>query len=429
MAPDDSSRKKAVIVLAFLAFISLGLPDGLLGVAWPGIRRSFDLPIDALGIFLIFSTAGYTTSSFFSGVLVRKLGVGSLLAASCAATAVALGIYSFAPSWWVFVGFGLLGGFGAGAIDAGLNTYVDRNHSERLMQWLHASFGVGITLGPLIMTTGIELTGRWQPGYRVVSIAQLILASAFLLTRGLWHRTSPRDDSRAHKPTGGAAHAEPPGAPAPAIATTAAASEPVEEASIWQSALHLPSLMSMVLFIIYTGVELGLGLWAYTFLTEARGVGTTIAGLVTGSYWATFTVGRILAGVYSGKVKVQRLVAGGIILAMACLALVWLNAGTIATVAGIALTGFAVAPVFPGMLSDTRNRVKPEHLSNTIGMQIAAAGIGAAILPALTGVTARLIGLEAIPVFLLLLLVVLLMVFGGFRLRSRRSQRDARALS
>ncbi len=388
-------RDGAVVALALVAFVSLGLPDGLLGVAWPSIRAQFGLPLDALGMFLVFSTAGYMSSSLFSGALVRRLGVGSLLAASCAATAVALAAYSLAPSWWFFVSLALVGGFGAGAIDAGLNSYVDRHHSQRLMQWLHASFGVGTTLGPIIMTVGLQVSDRWQPGYQVVAGAQLLLATAFLITRRLWERSdSPAGDS-------GASQRENP-EPTPGHGT---------EAGVWQSLRNPRSLLGMLLFFTYTGVELGVGLWAYTFLTEARGVSTAVAGVVTAGYWASFTVGRIIAGFFGSRVRPVRLVTAGIGLAAAGVGLVWMDAGAAVSVVGIALVGLVIAPIFPALVSDTRNRVESEHLSNTIGMQIAGAGLGGAVLPAVAGLTAEAYGLEVIPPYLVCVIGLLLLLF------------------
>lgn len=423
-------NRTILLVLSFVAFISLGLPDGLLGVAWPGIRDTFGLPVDALGLFLVFTTAGYMTSGFFSGALVRRLGLGGVLGASCAATGIALGVYSVAPAWWVFVVFGLLGGSGAGAIDAGLNAYIDRNHSERLMQWLHASFGVGITLGPAIMTTGLSLTGRWQPGYQLVAIAQLALAAGFLATRRLWERAGSESraevDASASRvgidaPDEPAVHASSARDAREADAARRLHALPGGEATIWQSASHVRSLLGMLLFFIYVGAELGLGIWAYTLLTESRGVDPTIAGIITGGYWASFTVGRILAGVFGSRIGLQRLVGWAIGLAAVSMAVVWADLGPGPTVAGIAVTGFVIAPVFPGLMSDTRNRVEPRHLTNTIGMQIAGAGLGAAALPALAGVSARAFGLEAIPVFLFGIVVVLLVMFlaSHARLRDR----------
>jgi len=171
-----------LIILLFITFISLGLPDGLLGVAWPGIPDTFRLPLDAMGLLLVFGTAGYMLSSFFSGVLLRRLGVGGLLAFSCLATSTTLLVYAVTPLWSLFVLIASLGGLGAGAIDAGINTYVAHHYSERTMQWLHASFGVGITSGPMIMTLGLTLTSRLQSVYFWAAAAQVILAAPFFAT-------------------------------------------------------------------------------------------------------------------------------------------------------------------------------------------------------------------------------------------------------
>jgi len=174
--------KLGLIILAYVAFIALGMPDGLLGVAWPSVRGSFLIPLDALGSLLFTSTAGYLTSSFLSGRLLALLGVGRVLAVSCALTGVALLGYTLVPSWWMMVSLGVLTGLGAGAIDAGLNTYVAAHFGEGLMQWLHASYGIGVTSGPLIMTLALNAFQSWRVGYISVSGGQLLLAICFTLT-------------------------------------------------------------------------------------------------------------------------------------------------------------------------------------------------------------------------------------------------------
>jgi MFS family permease len=178
--------KIGLILLAYIAFISLGMPDGLLGVAWPSIRGSFSIPLDAIGMLLTAAMAGYMTSSFLSGPVVARIGVGRVLAASCAMTGLALIGYTIVPVWWMMVLLGVVAGLGAGAIDAGLNTYVAAHFNEGLMQWLHASWGIGITLGPIIMTIGLAASDSWHVGYRVVGSFQIVLAACFMLTLGMW---------------------------------------------------------------------------------------------------------------------------------------------------------------------------------------------------------------------------------------------------
>ncbi len=383
-----SNQKKSaigLIALAFIAFISLGLPDGLLGVAFPSIRNEFSLPLDSLGILLFSATFGYLTAAFFSGRIMAKLGVGGLLSASCFLTGAGLLGYTLAPAWWVIVLLGCVAGLGAGAIDAGLNTYIAAHHGERLMQWLHASFGVGITLGPIIMTAGLNLLGKWRTGYIVVGCAQLLLALCFLLTMKLWKngQTKPSETPKLTDYK------------TPLLET-------LRKPAAW---------LSISLFFIYVGIELGLGHWAYTLLTESRQVAPDVAGFVTGSYWATFTLGRILAGVFAKKISTSKLLSFAIATALAGALMIAINAGPILSVAGVALMGFAVAPIFPGLVSGTSKRVGAKHAANTIGMQMSAAGLGGASLPALAGVLARQFSLEAIPVFLVILIALLLTLY------------------
>lgn len=232
-----------LLFIAYIGFISLGLPDGLVGVGWPSIRATFGLPLDALGPLLITFTVGYLLSSSNSGRVLARLDVGMLLALSCLTTAVALLGYGSTPTWWGMVALGLLSGLGAGAIDAGLNTYVATHHSPRTMNWLHAFFGVGATLGPIIMTAVLASGTVWRAGFWIVGAVQLGLATCFALTRQLWR--SPSSEQEA--------------APDVTVATAG-------------STLRLPiAWLSIALFFIYTGIEVAIGQWAYSFLTESRG--------------------------------------------------------------------------------------------------------------------------------------------------------------
>src|SRR5215471_17598683 len=188
-----------LIVLAYVGFVSLGLPDGLLGVAWPSMRASFHVPLDALGTLLVTFTTGYLLSSCSSGYLLARLSVGALLALSCLATATSLLGYALAPWWWMLVVLGALSGLGAGAIDAGVNTYVATHYSPRMINWLHACYGLGATSGPVIMTSVLAGQHSWQWGYGIVGLGQLGLAVAFGLTRTWW--PTPRTAQDTPEPT------------------------------------------------------------------------------------------------------------------------------------------------------------------------------------------------------------------------------------
>ena len=383
-----------LIIISFIAFISLGLPDGLLGVAWPGIRDYFDLPVDALGIILILGTSGYMLSSFLSGVLMRRLGIGKLLSLSCAATAGSLFVYAHTSSWWIFVMFSVISGLGAGAIDAGINTYVAKYHSSRMMQWLHASFGVGITSGPVIMTLGISMTSRWQSGYLVVSIAIAILAAVFFATKSMWFGITVNSSEEHHAET---------------------------DATLFETLKTIPAQLSMLTFFLYTGVELGLGMWTYLLLTESRGVAPEVAGYVTGSYWGMFTVGRIIAGLYARRIADSKLIYLSVSLALIGIGLLLTNSGQLTSILGIGVAGFAIAPIFPGLVSSTASRVGRIQQANTIGMQMAAAGFGVTIVPSLAGVLAKFYGLEVIPLYLLTVLSLMLLVFATLNYQSKNN--------
>ncbi len=367
-----------LLLLIFSAFIALGMPEGLLGVAWPGIQLSFSLREDAIGILLASSICGYILSSFFSGAMVQRLGFGVLLALSSLLTAMALLAIALATQWWMLLAGAFVVGLGGGAVDAGLNTYVAQNHSPRLMQWLHAFFGVGVTAGPLIMTVALSLSGQWQPGFLVVALVQLMLALAFLRYRKSWIQVK-----------------------LPAREETDRAHEPV--ISLWSSLGQRGTILSMLMFFTYNGIEMGLGLWVYSILTEINNVSHHLAGLVTGSYWAMFTLGRFLAGLLAHRFKPTSLVISAYLLAMFGLLLFSLNLSISISVLGIAIAGFAIAPIFPSLVSDTVRRVGDRHSHNVFGIQMAAAGAGAAAIQWLAGGIAELFSLAYIPWFLLAL--------------------------
>ena len=379
----QTRRPVGLILLIFVAFIALGMPDGLLGVGWPTIRTDFGIPLDSIGMLLFASMTGYLTSSFLSGAILRRWSVGKVLIASCAATGIGLIGYTLVPQWWMMVSLGVLAGLGAGTIDAGLNAYVANHFGPGLMQWLHASYGIGITIGPLLMTYFVTQAAQWRSAYLVVGGFQLVLSVVFVLTLPLWTANDKlKVDEQAQ-------------------------AKPVEKTRLIQT-LRIPGVwLSGALFFLYVGSEVMLGTWTFSLLTEARGVAPELAGIFAGSYWFSFTIGRILAGLVTRKIRIDRLVLGSLLVAVAGAILLVASSNPWASLVAVAVIGFAFAPIFPGFVTGTAHRVGQKHHDNAIGMQIAIGGIGGTSLTSLVGVLARRFGLEVMPVALLTLLVLL----------------------
>lgn len=380
-------RQLALVVMIFIAFIALGMPDGLLGVGWPSIRAGFGVPLDSLGLLLFVSMAGYLLSGFFSGAIERRLGVGKVLISSCMLTGIGLLGYTLVPEWWMMVSLGFLSGLGAGGIDSNLNAYVASHHGAGLMQWLHASYGVGVTVGPLLMTYFLTNMGNWRLGYMVVGGFQLLLALVFVLTLSLWPKTSR-----------GAKHA-----------TTEQKKIDSTRPGLFQTLKKGNTWIGLLEFFIYTGCEVTLGIWAFSLLTEGRGVAPALAGLIAGSFWGFFAIGRILAGLLAYKMNMSKLVMMALVMALTGAVLLAVNHSPTLSLIAVSLIGFSYAPIFPGLVTATETRVGKTHLNNAVGMQIAAAGLGGSGITSVVGVLARHFGLNIVP-FILLGLIGLLMV-------------------
>ena len=368
-------------LLAFLAFVSLGLPDGLLGPSWPSIRGAFGLPLDALGPLVGATTAGYLVSSFLSGAILRALPLGAVLALSTAAAATALAGIALVPAWPLVLACGALAGLGGGAIDAGLNAYGATHFSRRTLNWLHAFYGVGAATGPLVVTAVLASGLAWRWSYALVGAAQAGLALTFLLTRRRWGRGADRGSDVA-SPTN----------PAPALAT-----------------LRRPVVrLGMVVFFLYTGVELTAAQWSYSLLVLGRGAPEATAGLAVALFWGGLTAGRVAFGLVADRVPpttTLRLCLAGVVVAAS---LFWLQPSPSLALGGLAAMGVLLAPVFATLIGLTPARVGTAHADSAIGFQIAAAGLGGAVLTAGVGVLARVVGIEAIGGALVVLALLLL---------------------
>jgi fucose permease len=383
MSTAKTATRGSLLLLAYFAFISLGLPDGLIGVGWPSIAPDLGVPLDAVGLLLIAGTTGYITSSVAAGFTIARLGVVWLLAGSTVLASLALTGYATSPVLAMMIGCALLLGLGSGAIDSGLNAYAAAAFGPRHMNWMHAFFGLGVAIGPLIMTSVISAGLSWRWGYAAVATAQAVLATAFALTARNWAAHRPVEDGEA-----------------PALKV------PIRDT------LAIPAVwLGALAFAVYVAVEVAAGLWAYLLLTEGRGLSGAVAGVCVSGYWASLFLGRVVQGVVAerlGSDQVLRASLGGMV---AGAVLVALPAPGWVAVVGLAIIGFAAAPVFPLMTLTTADRVGTAHADRAIGVQIGAAGLGGALLPGAVGVLLNRLDVEYLGPALVMLSVLLLVLY------------------
>lgn len=385
--------RRSLLGLAYLGFVSLGLPDALLGVGWPSMRETFGVSIEAVGLILTVGVAGYLLSSVSTGFALAKLGVGRLLAGSTALVALGLCGYASAPVFAMVLVGAVLVGLGSGAIDAGLNVYAAANFGARHMNWLHASFGFGATLGPLVMTSVLGAGLGWRWGYGLTAAVQALLAVAFALTARAWDT-----------PAGGPAETPAPGTPPSSRSTLALP-------AVWLGALT---------FALYTGVEVAVALWTFTLLTDGRGLSTAVAGTCVAAYWGALFAGRVVYGVIADRLPGrQGLVGclGGMLVGALVSAL---PAPAWVTVIGVMTIGLFAAPVFPLLTLTTADRVGADHAGPAVGVQIGAASLGAVAFPALIGLLVGRAGTDVIaPSFVVMTVLVALAYAATVRLSSR----------
>ena len=383
-----------LLLLAYLAFLGISLPDGLLGVSWPSMSVSFGQPIGALGLVLPFAVVSSMLTSASTGALLTRIGLGRILTGSIGLYALALLAQSLAPEFWVFIVAAVVLAAGSGAIDAALNAFAARQFNARQITWLHAVYGLGAAAGPLLFvaTTAAGLSWRWA--FALVAGLQAVLTVVFALTSHLWQ--APQ-------------RPQPPSSRPP-------------RANL-KDGLHLPAAVwsGISVFALQTGVESGTALWAYLFLTDARGVPSGIAAAAVSGYWIALLLGRVVLGPVATRTGPR-----GVL--VACQAGMGVAASLLllpgfAAVGGIVLLGLCAAPMFPLLTLTTPERVGAAWTDRAIGLQSAASAAGSATLPALIGLLIGPFGSRVIAPSLLVLVLLNTAVFAWTTFRSRRNLR------
>jgi fucose permease len=389
-------------LLSLATFVAVGLPDGMLGTAWPGMRHSFGAPVGDLGLILLVNTVGSIAISAFVGRLIHRLGVVALVAVAALCAAIGGVGFAVAPGLWLVLCVGPLTGAAAGMMDGGLNTAIALTGRPRLLNLLHGFYGIGSALGPLVVTAAI-LIGSWRPAYLVLVAVDLAAAGSWIV----YHRKLPPTPTPTPSPDDAA------GAIAVSdefgISADAEAAATTEPTAGWSHQRVVSVLIAgLVVFFVYTGLEVSAGQWETSYLRGHLGLSASAAGLAAFGYWGALTMVRIGLALPAKSIRAQRVIGVGLIVSVAAAALIWWQPDTAAPVAGFVLLGAALAGMFPALIAVTPQRIGEKRAAHAIAWQVGAAAGGGSAISALIGLAINASGLDVLGPALVALAVLLL---------------------
>lgn len=371
-----------LLAIIYVSFISLGLPDSLLGAVWPTMRADLAAPLPMAGMVSMISAGCTIISSLFSSRMVSRFGTGKVTLVSTAVTAVALVGYALAPSAWMLVLAAIPLGLGAGGVDAGLNNYVALHYEAKHMSWLHCFWGLGAMGGSLILSACIGLGAGWRSGYGVVIAIQTALVIVLACTQKLWR-----------SPTGGHSVED--------------ASQPLLTNA---QVLRLPGMKSVLItFFCYCASEACMMLWIASFAEQVHLVSKEQAALLSSLFYAGITAGRALSGFLTLRFSSKILIRTGSLMMLSGAVLLLLPAGYAGLIAGTALIGLGCAPVYPCTIHETPNRFGVHASQSATGLQMACAYTGSTFMPPLLGLISGALGLKVFPVILTGFIVAMLL--------------------
>ena len=369
-----------LLVLIYIAFISLGLPDSLLGSGWPVMHTQLQVPISYMGIVTMIISGGTVLSSLLSDRLTRKFGTKIVTVASVFLTALALLGFSMADQFWMLLLLAIPYGLGAGAIDAALNNYVALHYTSRHMSWLHCFWGVGTIVSPFVMSRALT-EASWQSGYRIIGFVQLGIAVLLLATLPVWKVNQPKTEEAAQS-TG------------------------------LIGALKIKGVPSLLLgFFSYCAAEATTMSWASTYLVEVRAISEERAARFASLFYIGLTLGRFFGGFVMNRLGDRKMIVFGSVVFYAGIAMLLLPvANETFCLAAFVIIGLGCAPIYPCIIHATPNNFGAEHSGAIIGIQMASAYIGSTFMPPLFGFLARRLGFEIMPVFLAVFAVLMLVM-------------------
>ena len=359
-----------ILMIIYIAFISLGLPDGMLGAAWPTMRLDFGMPVGHAGFVSFVISSGTIVSSLFSVKVIRKLGTGKVTAFSVLLTAIGLTGFALTPNfWWLFL-FAIPLGIGAGAVDSALNEYIAEHYKAIHMNMLHCFWGIGALTGPLIMSGFIKNTSSWRPSYGLVAIIQFVLVTILFFSLPLWKKLENQRKENAE------------------IEKQENLVSQKKKSTL--ESLKIRGVKSVLIcFMTYTAMELMLGLWGATYLTSIKNFEPSRAAAWVSLYYGGITLGRFLAAFLSINFNNKQLIRLGSILTIVAVVFMFLGHfiehTTYFTLAGFVLFGLGCAPIFPAMLHETPERFGKENAQSIMGFQMSMAYTASTTLPPIFG--------------------------------------------
>jgi fucose permease len=366
-----------LLIIIYMAFISLGLPDSLIGVSWPAIRDDYGLGLEYGGYISLVITIGTISSSLLSGYIIAKLQTGKVIIFSILLTVIALLGYALSDSFFFLVLFAIPMGFGAGSIDTALNHYVAIHYKSHHMNWLHSFWGVGATAGPIIMSYYL-VDDSWRSGFLTIAIIQFVFMIILTLSLPLWH-----DDKKAQQ-------------------------ESLDQHKNGHVFQIKGIIFALMIFMFYVAIELSVGVWGSSFLVISKGLLSTDAAQIIALYYGGITLGRFISGIASFKYTNKALISTGILLVfIGAVCLLVIRNQQIMMVSFVIL-GLGLSPIFPSMIHDTPKNFGEKNAQYVIGYQIAFAYLGGAIFPPLLGFIYANLTINLFPYTIVLLAVVLL---------------------
>lgn len=374
-----------LLVIIYLAFISLGLPDALLGAAWPSMYPQFDVPVSYAGIISMIIALGTVVSSLQSDRLTKKLGTGKVTALSVLMTALALFGFATSHSFGMLCLWAIPYGLGAGSVDASLNNYVALHYESRHMSWLHCMWGIGASAGPYIMGYALTEGWGWNSGYHIIAVLQIVLTAILLCSLPLWKQR-------------------------PAEVLQDGKVQNVKALSIREVLQLAGAREILVCFFCYCALEQTTGLWASSYLTLHKGVSADTAASFASMFYLGITVGRALSGFLTMKLNdVQMIRLGEVIIGIGVLVML-LPFGQSLSLTGLILIGLGCAPVYPCVIHSTPAHFGADKSQAIIGIQMACAYVGTCLMPPVFGLIANHITVALLPVYLLIILVLMVIM-------------------